>query len=110
MAANPVKYGQVCQLSCVEALAAGLIILGMKEEGEFILKKFKWGHSFLSLNRDLLDRYSQCENGVSVIETQNEYLRSEEKKKGVRKGERYEDLEYLMPPVDSSDDSDSKDT
>ena len=93
----------------MEALAAGLIILGLRGEGEYILNKFKWGHGFLSLNSDLLTRYSQCENGESVIEIQTEYLREEETRRGVKKGKGYEDLEDLMPPIESSD-SDNQDT
>ena len=104
------KYGQACQLSCVEALAAGLIILGMKGEGELILSKFKWGHSFLSLNTDLLEAYSACGDGEGIIGVQNGYLREEGAKRSVRKGRGYGDLEDLMPPVGSSDDSDNGDT
>uniref|UniRef100_A0ACD5TVP1 Uncharacterized protein n=1 Tax=Avena sativa TaxID=4498 RepID=A0ACD5TVP1_AVESA len=76
VAANPVNYGRPCQLSCVEALSAALIICGEKDTGELLLAKFKWGHSFLSLNRDLLKAYSKCENGTEIISVQNSWLAS----------------------------------
>ncbi|KAM0936878.1 putative 16S/18S rRNA aminocarboxypropyltransferase Tsr3 [Dioscorea sansibarensis] len=76
VAANPVNYGRPCELSCVEALSAALIICGEEETANLILGKFKWGHSFLSLNRDLLKAYSNCENGSKIISVQNEWLSS----------------------------------
>ncbi|KAI4371247.1 hypothetical protein MLD38_019508 [Melastoma candidum] len=36
--------------------------------------KFKWGHAFLSLNRELLKAYSQCENSAEIISVQNSWL------------------------------------
>ncbi|KAL3630191.1 hypothetical protein CASFOL_023175 [Castilleja foliolosa] len=74
VAANPVNYGRPCQLSCVEALAAALIICGEEETGNLLLGKFKWGHAFLSLNRELLKAYSECENGADMIVVQNEWI------------------------------------
>ncbi|CAH9072339.1 unnamed protein product [Cuscuta europaea] len=74
VAANPVNYGKPCQLSCVEALAAGLIICGEEESANLLLNKFKWGHAFLSLNRELLKAYSECKTSSEIILTQNEWL------------------------------------
>lgn len=74
VAANPVNYGRPCELSCVEALAAALIICGEEESGSVILSKFKWGHAFLSLNRELLKAYSECKKGSDMISVQNEWL------------------------------------
>ncbi|XP_073158318.1 uncharacterized protein [Henckelia pumila] len=77
VAANPVNYGRPCQLSCVEALAAALIICGETETGELLLGKFKWGHAFLSLNRELLKSYSECQNSSDIISVQNGWLSQE---------------------------------
>ncbi|CAI0428265.1 unnamed protein product [Linum tenue] len=74
VAANPVNYGRPCQLSCVEALAAALIICGEMESGHLLLGKFKWGHAFLSLNSELLKAYSGCSTGAEMISVQNEWL------------------------------------
>lgn len=67
VAANPVNYGKPFQLSCAEALAAALYITGFKEEAKATMDCFRWGHSFLSLNAELLEKYSQCSDGKDVI-------------------------------------------
>ncbi|XP_022136904.1 ribosome biogenesis protein TSR3 homolog [Momordica charantia] len=74
VAANPVNYGRPCELSCVEALAAALIICGEQETADLLLSKFKWGHAFLSVNRELLKKYSACENSADIISVQNAWL------------------------------------
>ncbi|XP_062149054.1 uncharacterized protein LOC133857740 isoform X1 [Alnus glutinosa] len=74
VAANPVNYGRPCQLSCVEALSAALLICGEEETANLLLGKFKWGHAFLSLNRELLKAYSECENSANIISVQNAWL------------------------------------
>ncbi|XP_045464174.1 18S rRNA aminocarboxypropyltransferase [Harmonia axyridis] len=74
IAANPINYGKPCQLSCVEALAATMYIVGFKSNARFYLNKFSWGHSFLELNEELLDKYSECANSEEVIAAQNQYL------------------------------------
>ncbi|KAK9271701.1 hypothetical protein L1049_002064 [Liquidambar formosana] len=74
VAANPVNYGRPCQLSCVEALSAALLICGEEETAHLLLGKFKWGHAFLSLNRELLKAYSECENSADIISVQNAWL------------------------------------
>ena len=59
LAGNPVNYSKLNKLTTVEALAASLIILGFREQGLDLLDKFKWGHTFYSLNQNLLDEYSK---------------------------------------------------
>jgi len=74
VAANPINYGKPCQLSCVEALAAALIITGFPKIADYYLGKFRWGNSFLSLNGEVLQKYSSCKTSTEVIEVQKTYL------------------------------------
>ncbi|XP_057531677.1 uncharacterized protein LOC130809861 [Amaranthus tricolor] len=74
VAANPVNYGRPCELSCVEALAAALLICGEEEAAHMLLGKFKWGHAFLSLNKELLKAYSECKDSSEIISVQNAWI------------------------------------
>lgn len=86
VAANPINYGKPCQLSCVEAIAATLIITGFPEEANFFLGKFSWGHSFLQLNGELLNKYSLCANAKEIISVQENFLIDARKEKLNRHG------------------------
>lgn len=74
VAANPVNYGKPFKLSTVEALAAGLVILGEKNQAELILSKFNWGHVFLELNREPLAEYAAARDSAEVVRIQMAYL------------------------------------
>ncbi|KAJ8970210.1 hypothetical protein NQ314_001357 [Rhamnusium bicolor] len=80
VAANPINYGRPCQLSCVEAIAATMYITGFKEAARFYLDKFSWGHSFITLNKELLDLYANCSDSQSVVAEQNKYIEEAQKK------------------------------
>ncbi|KAF9611531.1 hypothetical protein IFM89_032931 [Coptis chinensis] len=47
---------------------------GEEETANLLLGKFKWGHAFLSLNRELLKAYSECNNSAEIISVQNAWL------------------------------------
>ncbi len=74
-AGNPINYGILTKLSSAEAVAAALYITGFKEAAEAILSKFKWGHTFLELNKEVLDQYSRAGSREEVLKTQLELLK-----------------------------------
>lgn len=81
VAANPINYGRPYQLSCVEAIAAAFYITGFKNEAKSYLNKFSWGHSFIKLNFELLEKYSACKCSSEIIQVQNEYIESSKEEK-----------------------------
>ena len=66
LAGNPVNYAKLNKLSTVEALSASLFILGFKDQSLLLLDKFKWGHTFYDLNKNLLEEYSKLENEEQI--------------------------------------------
>ncbi|HEU12637.1 MAG: DUF367 family protein [Thermoplasmata archaeon] len=66
---NPVNFGHPGQLSTAEAVSAALYILGEKEQAIRIMEKFGWGHTFLEMNRDLLEEYSHLDrDGINRLD------------------------------------------
>lgn len=58
----------------MEALSAALFICGEEDTANLLLGKFKWGHAFLSLNKEHLKAYSQCKDSAEIISVQNSWL------------------------------------
>lgn len=85
VAANPVNYGAPCKLTCAEAVAAGLWIVGEKSGARLIMNKFKWGPNFLKINEDVLELYRQCRDAKDVIDKQNSYLKQLEEEAAAEK-------------------------
>jgi pre-rRNA-processing protein TSR3 len=77
VAANPVNYGTPFQLNTVEAFAGACCILGERDLAETVLGKFRWGHTFLELNEEPLERYAECADSSEVLAVQDDYLERE---------------------------------
>ena len=74
LAANPTSYAKLGKLSSAEALAGALHILGEKVLAAEMMEKFKWGHTFLELNSNLLDDYAKAETEEQVVQLEKEYF------------------------------------
>ncbi len=73
LAGNPVNYAKLNKLTTAEAISGAMYILGFKKEALELLDKFKWGHTFYELNRNLLDEYSKMNSELQVDEILNDY-------------------------------------
>lgn len=74
LAANPTNYAKLGKLSSAEALAGALYILGEKKLATEIMDKFKWGHTFLELNSNLLEDYANAETEEQIVQLEREYF------------------------------------
>lgn len=99
VAANTVNYGRPFKLTCAEALAAGLYIIGEKAAAEKLMDTFSWGRTFLKLNEEALDLYASCSNSKEVIQKQNEYIKKCEEEATAMKNQ-----EIDLPPGFSDED------
>eukprot|EP00760_Papus_ankaliazontas_P037782 PhM_4_TR8748/c0_g1_i1/m.41300/K09140/TSR3; pre-rRNA-processing protein TSR3 len=103
IAANSTHYGQPSELSCAEALAAGLYIVGRKEDAVTVLEPFRWGRAFFTLNGELMDRYALCRDAAEVSKVQAEYLaelQAEKEQRGTAEWDLQEDEDgNLLPPT-----------
>ncbi len=59
LAGNPTNYSVRGRLSTAEALAAALVITGFEKQAQRLLAVFNWGNTFLTLNKEPLEAYSQ---------------------------------------------------
>lgn len=78
-----------------------IIFVGLKDEAKWYLSKFSWGHSFLKLNNELLEKYSSCTSSKEILEAQEEYLKNAQAEKA-EKANRRDDF-YPTTSESSSD-------
>lgn len=73
LAGNPVNYSKLNKLTTVEAIAGAAFIFGFKTLADELLDKFKWGHTFYDLNRNLLEDYSKANSEDEINSIMKEY-------------------------------------
>jgi len=73
LAGNPVNYAKLNKLTTVEALAAALYILGDIDAMTLLLTKFNWGHTFYTLNQNILEDYSKARSELDIRKICEEY-------------------------------------
>ena len=73
LAGNSVNFSKLGKLTTVEAIAASLYLLGFEDQSVDLLSKFKWGHTFLDLNRNLLNDYQKATSERQIEEISKEY-------------------------------------
>ena len=78
IAGNPVNFGKPTKLTTVEALAAAFYIAGFKEEAAKLLSIFKWGHTFIEINREMLENYATAEDSSEIIRMQSTLIEKTE--------------------------------
>jgi pre-rRNA-processing protein TSR3 len=74
LAGNPTNYAKLGMLSTSEAISAALYILEYKTHAYEIMNKFKWGHTFIELNYDVLEDYSNTTEQDKIKEIEKEYF------------------------------------
>ena len=73
LAGNPVNYSKLGKLSTVEAIAGAAFIMGFDSMAHDLLGKFKWGHTFYDLNKDLLIDYSEAKSEEEIHTLAKQY-------------------------------------
>jgi pre-rRNA-processing protein TSR3 len=74
LASNPVNYGKPFMLNSAEAFVAALYILGREEQAREVAARFKWGETFLILNKEPLDAYASAKDSAEVVAVQKDFM------------------------------------
>ena len=59
---------------------------GLADLGRILLKQFKWGEGFYSLNEELLEIYANCKDAAEVVRAQDGFLADCSQKKEAYRG------------------------
>ncbi len=73
LAGNPINYAKLDKLTTAEAISAALFIMGFEGQARQLLERFKWGHTFYDLNRNLLYDYSKLNDEGQIQQILRDY-------------------------------------
>ncbi len=74
LAGNPTNYAKLGMLSTSEAISGALYMLGYKKQALDVMNKFKWGHTFIDLNYNILEDYSNATEQSQTKQIEKEYF------------------------------------
>lgn len=74
LASNAVNYGRPFVLNSAEAFVAALYILGETKQAREVAGRFKWGETFLALNKEPLEAYASAKDSADVVDIQKEFM------------------------------------
>ena len=72
-AGNPINYSKIGKLTTVEAISGALFVLDYEQIGNQLLDKFKWGHTFYELNKNLIGDYKKVDSEDQIDQILKEY-------------------------------------
>lgn len=72
------------------------------KSSNILINFFRWGHSFLELNSELLELYANCKSPKEILEVQQKYLEDSEKERQDR------NLDDMWPTSSSESESEEE--
>ncbi|MDA4130431.1 MAG: DUF367 family protein [Thaumarchaeota archaeon] len=74
MAGNPTNYSKLNSLSSLEATAGALYITGFRSYATRLISLYKWGSTFLTLNENALNDYSEANSQEEMQNLEVDYF------------------------------------